>query len=110
MLLDYNYHHLYTPTKDTEEGEIFIGLHIDNTDPDCVGPRSLGWEECHYLFRYPLDDCDTDAENGKHGGMILEKCFWWIVDPAPKSNQPYPFNIYEAVSTIPIFLSIERGH
>ena len=74
-------------------GQIFIALVVNKEDPACVGPFPISWEYCHYTFREPLDGCDDDAVNGKHGGMLLQRCMWFVVDPAPAYNQPYPFGV-----------------
>lgn len=92
-LAAYTYTFEYFATGDTEEGKIVVAIAIDRTNKDCAGPRPLGWGECWFMLHDPLDDCDTGRESPKNGGIYLHNCLWWIVDPAPAVNQPYPFGI-----------------
>lgn len=61
-------------------------IHTTFTDSP---PLIACWDTLHD----PLDHCDSDAENGKNGGLYLNECVWWIIDPAPSTNQPYPFGV-----------------
>ena len=83
----------YPPSGDTEEGKIVSTLHINTYDPACAGPRPVGWGECWDQFHVLIDTCDTDGENGKNCGIYLHDCLFWVLDPAPSANQPYPYNL-----------------
>lgn len=67
----------YPSTHANEDGKIALSIFMDRDNPaDCAGPVPVSSEMCWDFFHKPLDFCDMDGENGKHGGYIREGCVW----------------------------------
>ena len=83
-------YHLYFPTEENEEGQIAVTIHIKTNDnAACAGPLDVSYEYCWRMLHVALDNCDVQAEDGKYGGLVLDVCVWWVLDPNPRVNWPY---------------------
>lgn len=85
----------YFTTRDKEQGSVLVTIWVDRNNLNCNGPLPVSRAFCSNTLRAPLDSCDTDAENGKNGGILLHDCLFFVLDPSSKENQPYGFGIFD---------------
>lgn len=53
---------------DYEDIYVAATLHVQESWPACKGPFRVSWQYCYDSLRATVDACNTEGENGKHGG------------------------------------------
>lgn len=42
---------------------------------------TFNYDECVRYLKVPINSCDCDGEDGKHGGIVENSCVKWMIDP-----------------------------
>jgi hypothetical protein len=71
-------------SKPVDHCNIHLNITVSANNNDCKFQLTGGWNPdglCRYMFRQPVDKCDTDSTKGKHGGSLVTDCAVWEIFP-----------------------------